>query len=181
MQGGNEMARTVRYAKLDSRTARAKLKKGRQPHWQELQPRTHLGYQRQDKKPDGTGRWLLRRYLGSGNKYRIIALGIADDCDDCDGVGILNFDQAKAKALSMVEIAGSDRKVANLTVRQAMDRYIRFKESEGQPVEDIKSRGAAHTREQAITACPAAWERHRRLPHFGQFSRLRELVGLSPA
>jgi hypothetical protein len=43
------MARTVKHAKLDSRTARAdtkKLKRGRQPHWQELQPRTHLGYQR---------------------------------------------------------------------------------------------------------------------------------------
>jgi hypothetical protein len=41
------MARTVRHAKLDSRTARANtklLKRGRQPHWQELAPRVHLGY-----------------------------------------------------------------------------------------------------------------------------------------
>jgi hypothetical protein len=92
------MARTVKHAKFDSRTARAdtkKLKRGRQPHWQELQPRTHLGYQRW--KGNVSGRWLLRRYLGSGNKYRIMPLGIADDYDDCDGVGILSFDQAKAK------------------------------------------------------------------------------------
>ena len=62
------MSGTIRHAKLDSRTARAKLRKGRQAHWQALAPRVHLGYQRQDKKPDGSGRWILRRHLG-GNKY----------------------------------------------------------------------------------------------------------------
>jgi integrase len=138
------MARTVRHSKLDSKTARAdttKLKRGRQPHWQELQPRVHLGYQRW--KGNVTGRWLLRRYLGGGNKYRVIGLGIADDYDDCDGVAILSFDQAKAKALSMVD-SGGDKKVVNLTVRQAMDRYVKFKQSEGASVTDVLSRGRAH-------------------------------------
>jgi hypothetical protein len=76
-QGENKMPRTVKHAKLDSRTARAdtkKLKRGRQPHWQELQPRVHIGYQRW--KGNVAGRWLLRRYLGGGNKYRIMPLGI---------------------------------------------------------------------------------------------------------
>jgi hypothetical protein len=78
------MAGTVRHAKLDSRTAREKLKKGRQAHWQELQPKVHLGYQRH--KGTSAGRWLLRRHLGSrqhlgsgGEKYRVIGLGLADD------------------------------------------------------------------------------------------------------
>jgi hypothetical protein len=70
------MPGTVRHARLDSPTARAKLKKGRQPHWQALQPRTHLGYQRH--KGTLAGRWLLRRHLGA-NSYRILGLGIADD------------------------------------------------------------------------------------------------------
>jgi integrase len=135
------MAGTVKHAKLDSRTARAKLKKGRQPHWQALTPRTHLGFQHW--KGNGAGRWILRRYLGQGNKYRVMPLGLADDYDDPNGVTILSFDQAKAKALSMVETSG-DQKVQNLTVRQAMERYIRFKESEGAPVWDVKSRGAAN-------------------------------------
>jgi integrase len=138
------MPRTVKHAKLDSRTARAKLKKGRQPHWQELQPRTHLGYQRQKKKGDAAGRWILRRYLGGGNSYRVTPLGIADDADDSDGVKILSFDQAAAKARAMVETPDGDKKVINLTVRQAMARYVKFKEGEGQSVADVLSRGTAH-------------------------------------
>jgi hypothetical protein len=77
------MVGTVRHARLDSPTARAKLKKGRQPHWQALAFKTHLGYQRQ--KGTSAGRWLLRRHLGA-NRYRISGLGIADDTDDPDGV-----------------------------------------------------------------------------------------------
>jgi hypothetical protein len=39
------MAGTVRHAKLESPTARAKLKRGRQSHWQTLiTGRAHLGY-----------------------------------------------------------------------------------------------------------------------------------------
>src|SRR5712675_1584358 len=84
------MAGTIRHARLDSRTAREKLKKGRQPHWQALQPGVHLGYQRQ--KVHQPGRWLLRRYLGGGNKYRLIGLGVADDANDANGSAILSFD-----------------------------------------------------------------------------------------
>jgi hypothetical protein len=32
------MAGTVKHAKLESRTARSRLKRGRQPHWQALVP-----------------------------------------------------------------------------------------------------------------------------------------------
>jgi hypothetical protein len=79
------MARTVKPAKLDSVTARSRLKKGRQPHWEQLQPKTHLGYQR--AKGSAAGRWILRRYLGQGNKYRVTPLDcIADDAQRADGV-----------------------------------------------------------------------------------------------
>ena len=57
------MAGTVKHAKLESRTARSRLKRGRQPHWQALVPgRVHLGYQ--CWKGDAVGRWVLRRYIG---------------------------------------------------------------------------------------------------------------------
>jgi hypothetical protein len=62
------MAGTVRHARLDSPTARAKLRKGRQSHWQALAPKIHLGYQH--LKGTAAGRWLLRRHLGA-NRYRI--------------------------------------------------------------------------------------------------------------
>ena len=71
------MAGTVKHARLESQSARARLKRGRQPHWQALVPgRVHLGYQ--CWKGDPTGRWVLRRYIGNG-KYRSTTLGRADD------------------------------------------------------------------------------------------------------
>jgi hypothetical protein len=56
------MAGTVKHVKLDSRTARRKLKVGRQANWQNLTPGTHLGYHK--KEAGNAGRWLLRRYCG---------------------------------------------------------------------------------------------------------------------
>ncbi|SDJ18234.1 MULTISPECIES: tyrosine-type recombinase/integrase [Bradyrhizobium] len=136
------MARTVKHAKLDSRTARLKLRKGRQPHWQELQPQNHLGYQRQKSSKDG--RWVLRRYLGGGNKYRVIPLGLADDDADSDGTKILSFDQAKSKALAMMETPDGDKKIQRITVRQGMALYVAQKKRLGQSVADVSSRGTAH-------------------------------------
>jgi integrase len=136
------MARTVNYAKLDSRTARGRLKRGRQAHWRPLQPGVHLGYQRWE---DGSeGRWLLRRYLGGGNKYRIMPLGLADDAPhEADGLKILSFDQASAEAGAMVENPDGD-KVERITVRQAMERYVEHKRNLGQSAADVMSRGTAH-------------------------------------
>jgi len=136
------MAGKVKHARLDSRTARARLTKGRQPHWQELQTGTHIGYQRQKKAT--AGRWILRRYLGSGNRYRIVALGGADDADKANGQKILDFDQAKAKALAMIDTPDGDKKIQRITVRQSMALYIAYKTRLGQSVGDVTSRGTVH-------------------------------------
>ena len=140
------MARTVKHTNLGSRTARDKLRKGRQPHWEALAPNTHLGYQRQraaKEKPAPVGRWIFRRYLGAGNRYRVTPLGLADDTTEADGSKILNYDQAKSRALRMVGTA-SGGKIERLTVRQAMNRYVDWKRDEGQSVSDVLSRGTAH-------------------------------------
>jgi integrase len=135
------MARTVKHAKLDSATARNKLKRGRQPHWQELQPGNHLGYRRQ--KGEDTGRWILRRYLGDGNRYRVTPLGSADDAHKADGVNILSHEQATVKARAAIGTF-TGGKIPNITVRQAFTRYVEWKEAEGQPVKDVESQGRAH-------------------------------------
>jgi hypothetical protein len=76
------MAGTVKHARLESRTARSRLKRGRQPHWQALEPgRVHLGWQ--CWKGDPAGRWVLRRYIGN-RKYRTTALGLADDAAEAN-------------------------------------------------------------------------------------------------
>jgi integrase len=134
------MAGTVKHARLESPSARSRLKRGRQPHWQALREgRVHLGYQ--CWKGDAAGRWVLRRYIGNG-KYRVTALGLADDAGEADGVRVLNFDQAEAKARAMVDTPA--HRVHRLTVRQALARYIEHKRDLGQPVGDVLSRGTVH-------------------------------------
>ena len=79
------MAGTVKHARLESTSARDRLKRGRQPHWQALiEGRVHLGYQRwKGRDGEAGGRWLLRRYIGNG-KYRVQPLGRADDTVGAD-------------------------------------------------------------------------------------------------
>jgi integrase len=134
------MAGAVKHAKLDSRTARSRLKRGRQPHWQALVPgKVHLGYQ--CWKGDDAGRWVLRRYIGD-YKYRSTTLGQADDAGEANGSDVLSFEQAEAKARAMVD--SPQAKVHRLTVRQAMERYIEFKRAEGQSVSDLVNRTTVH-------------------------------------
>ena len=75
------MAGIVKHARLESRTSRARLKRGRQPHWQAISGHAHLGYQRWPE--DDAGRWILRRY--DGGKYSVQPLGRADDTLQSDG------------------------------------------------------------------------------------------------
>jgi len=144
------MAGAVKHTRLESRSARARLKRGRQPHWQAVVPgRVHLGYQRW--KGDADGRWVLRRYSGqhtsrSGKivaKYLSQTLGRADDDTAADGENVLSFEQAEAKARAIVDAPGGG-KVHRLTVRQAMEQYVEYKRSTGQSVADVISRGTAH-------------------------------------
>jgi integrase len=135
------MAGTVKHARLESPSARNRLKRGRQPHWQALvDGKVHLGWQ--CWKGDAAGRWVLRRYIGN-RKYRVTTLGLADDAAKADGARVLSFEQAAAKGSAMVE-APNNGKIERLTVRQAIDRYIEHKRDQGQPVHDIISRGTAH-------------------------------------
>ena len=140
------MTGTVKHARLESQSARTRLKRGRQPHWQALQEgRVHLGYQCWKGEP--VGRWLLRRYIGN-NKYRVQTLGRADDAARADGLDLLSFAQAEAKARAVVaspEGGVGNGKIARLTVRQAMERYIELQaRSKGQSVRDVISRSGVH-------------------------------------
>jgi integrase len=144
------MAGAVNHAKIDTPTARSRLAKGRQPHWQSLvRGKVHLGYQRW--KGDEDGRWVLRRYIGSYKnsggkivaKYRSETLGRADDARDANGVDVLSHEQADAKARAMVGAPTNGKAVA-LTVRQAINDYIDSKRALGKPVGDLNSRTRAH-------------------------------------
>jgi integrase len=133
------MARTIRFANLESPTSRSRLKRGRQPHWQSLQEGVALGYQRAaDAK---AGRFVLRRYLGP-NKYSVVPLGTADDTRAADGQAILSHAQALSRARAMIDKPSG--RIERMTVRQGMRLYMEAKERLGQSVADVRSRGTAH-------------------------------------
>jgi integrase len=134
------VAGTVKHARLESPTARIRLKRGRQAHWQALiEGRVHLGYQRHKGEP--AGRWLLRQYLGTG-RYHVESLGRADDADAADGVTVLSYEQAEAKAKKAVALPTTDQ--GPLTVRQAWERYLAAKRGAGKSIEDEVSRATVH-------------------------------------
>src|SRR5580658_4651866 len=78
------MARTVRNAKLDTRSARSKLGARREPYWVVLSKGCALGYR---KSPSG-GTWIAR-YRDDAGKQHYNALGAADDAMEADGGGLV--------------------------------------------------------------------------------------------
>jgi integrase len=109
------MPRAVKDAKLDSRAARAKLKASGKPYWRQIDPELHLGY----RKGKVGGKWVRRRYLG-GQHYQVETIGIADDHADADGVKVLDWRQAQAKARERP----AESEDTPLTVAQAVDEYV---------------------------------------------------------
>jgi integrase len=85
------MARTVRDAKLETRTARAALKPAGKPYFRAIDEGLHLGY----RKGQIAGKWVMRSYAG-GQSYTLETIGTADDTIDADGNAILSFAQAQA-------------------------------------------------------------------------------------
>jgi integrase len=126
------VARTVRDAALETRTARGKLDPSGQPYYRNLEPGLlHLGYR---KPRAGAGKWLARIYTGSGT-YRLHKIGVADDLSDADGKVILSFKQAQAAArkLMVVQAGGGVG-----TVGDTVEAYVRSLEADGRPAATIK-------------------------------------------
>jgi integrase len=129
----------VKHKRLESPTARSRLKRGRQPHWQALiEGKLHLGWQCHKGEPEG--RWLSRRYAGN-RRYTVKTIGRADDAAEADGVTVLSHAQAEAKAKTVV---GMPDNAGPLTVRKAWDHYVTAKRNEGKSVVDLTSRGTCH-------------------------------------
>lgn len=133
------MAGTVKHAKLETRTARARLKRKAEPHWRALVAgRAHLGWCRKPGAP--AGRWILRRYVEG--KYTLATLGMADDVAEADGDHVLSFEQAEAAAKAMLDRPAAA--AGRVTVRTAVANYLEFKRQQGQPVDDYISRASGY-------------------------------------
>ena len=132
------MARQVRDARLETRTARSKLKVRKDPYFHLIEPGLFLGFR---KLTSGPGTWVVRRYNGareSGSPYTIEnlrtlgqgALVLADDFEDADGVFIMTFAQAQRVA-TKDKRAKADQPIGPYTVADALDAYLRFLASDG--------------------------------------------------
>jgi hypothetical protein len=135
------MAGTIREAKLSTPTSRARLKPGRQPHWNTLRAgHDHLGYQRWEN--ERTGRWVLRRRRGG--RYSIETIGSADDDHSIspDGVSVFIYEQARAKAVELAENEG--RPSGKLTVNRAIADYVDYLRSRGKSTRFVESAAVNH-------------------------------------
>jgi len=113
------MARSVRKASLETRTARLKLPVARKPMFIRIGPGLSLGYRRNQV----AGTWVLRIADGKGGAITR-AISTADDFTEADGVNVLNFWQAQEKAQSVARNSSGQGVPKPLTVRRAADVYL---------------------------------------------------------
>jgi integrase len=117
------MARTLQDAKLDTRAARLRFKKRREPYWRSISEGLAVGYRKGAKG----GTWVARHYSTEYGR-RFHAIGTADDIADADGAHILSFAQAQAAAGKwFAHLARHDRgdiRGRPHTVRECVEEYL---------------------------------------------------------
>lgn len=126
------MARTVRNAKIDSRSGRSKLAVRREPYWTVISAGCAIGYRRGSKG----GTWIAR-LRGDDARQHYEALGAADDARDADGLTVYTFAQAQERARAYFdqkarELAGhSEPQTGPYTVALALSDYLAAREQRG--------------------------------------------------
>src|SRR5262245_50316907 len=131
----------IRDTNLETRTARNRLRARGKPYYRAIEPGLHLGYR---KSLSGAGKWIARHYIGD-QAYQIETIGTADDHSDGDGVAILSYRHALAKARErMVARAQSaEGKHGPLTVRDAVETHLEFMDGHRKSGYDARHRANA--------------------------------------
>lgn len=137
------MARTVRDANLESRTARDRLKAAPKPYYRAIDEGLHLGY----RKGKTAGKWVMRYYAGD-QTYTVETIGTADDTIDPDGAAILSFAQAQTIARQrFVErrrvAAGLPAQAGPYTVTACIEEYLAWLEQNRKTAKDARWRAKA--------------------------------------
>jgi integrase len=124
------MARSIGSAKLDTRTARRAIVQGKATYWSPISRGRAIGYRRGRRG----GTWVAR--FDVENFRREEKLGEADDVLDADGVQILDYAQALAKAnrfflTALTEATGESPRGGPYSVSDAVRDYLKSLESRG--------------------------------------------------
>ena len=126
------MARTVRNAKLDSRSSRTRLALRREPYWTVVSAGCAIGYRKGAKG----GTWIARLRHDDGRQH-YEALGAADDARDSDALTVFTFAEAQEAARKFFsrkarELAGHGAATSGpYTVRDTLDDYLAAREGRG--------------------------------------------------
>ena len=119
------MARTVRNAKLDTRSGRVSLVKRSEPYWTVISAGCAVGYRKGSKG----GSWVARMRDDEGRQH-YDSLGAADDVREADGLTVFSFSQAQERARNFFkskarELAGDYLpENGSFTVKRAIDIYF---------------------------------------------------------
>jgi integrase len=129
------MARTAKSAKLDTKTARLKIKPGSRVQEPLNESGKYLVYYR---PKGGAGTWKAY-FVNTRDKSvrKMKPLGMADDCQNANGEDILTYSQAKKAALNWFAIVensildGEPIQSGSLTVADALNDYFQDGERRG--------------------------------------------------
>jgi integrase len=137
------MARTLQDAKLDTRAARLRLKKRREPYWRSISEGLAVGYRKGAKG----GTWIARHYsMEHGRRFH--SIGTVDDVADADGAHVLSFTQAQEAARKwFAHVARRDRgEVRNgpYTVRESVEEYLAWLQAHRKTGYDARHRVRTH-------------------------------------
>ena len=116
------MARNVRSAQLETRTARLKLELRKKPYMVRVAPGVRLGYRRNAV----TGTWSVIAADGKSGNW-VKKFGLADDHEEANGEQVLTFWQAQERARKLARGGKNadheDDAGRPITVREALDAY----------------------------------------------------------
>lgn len=144
--------RKIQDSKLDTRTAREKLKARGMPYYRKIEGGLAVGYRKLRGQQAGT--WWCRHYVGE-KQYNVERLGTADDFTDAFAKGshddrtvklldavadpVITFDQAQA--LARARRGKRETGVTGpLTVKDALEAYFDKIEDEGRSSHDARRR-----------------------------------------
>lgn len=116
------MARNIRSAQLETRTARLKLELRKKPYTVRVSPGVRLGYRRNA----GASTWSVIAADGKSGSW-VKKFGLADDHEEANGEQVLTFWQAQERARRLAR-GGKNAEQENdpgrpVTVREALDAY----------------------------------------------------------
>ena len=137
------MARTLQDAKLDTRAARLRLKRRREPYWRSISEGLAIGYRKGTKG----GTWIARHYSAEHGR-RFHAIGTSDDMADADSAHVLSFAQAQEAARKwFADLARHDRgevKKGPFAVRECVEEYLTWLQGHRKTGYDARHRVHTH-------------------------------------